>query len=351
MSTLHKLFTPRELEEFAADLTDWPNAESGDNDLTVAVSPFTTFYFNFNPDEYISTSDAMIEIHEKFEEITGKSFKISTNPHSERPHPYPSKKPFNLRDYARKTPLDKTFTFNLTDELNHRTSPSTAGYFWRDGFWGENSNTSYSSIQLTYRWQWWLTNRDKWKTLLLDAIEKINPSQVYSGFAVITPLEFGTRSGVATWERALSEKFYGLDIDYPLGMHALDTGLTHGIRPPTWGFFLSDEWRSKLGLSQHDVHEALDYPGISVDACSTGQWIELGTQPSLYPIDRGVPELPVILNRLLRPIRHGSLDLIGMGQWDGDPNERFSVVDAQRWMARFDDTSEWPSSNIRQLNP
>lgn len=351
MTTTSKLFTKNELEDFTNTLKEWPNSGCGDDISTLAVSPFITFYFTCNHSKYIEASDAMIEIHEEFERLTNFSYKIATHPHSERPHPYPSKRLPDLRQSARKTPLNKTFTFNFTDEKNHRTSPTVAGYFWRNAYWGEGSEIFYSSIQLTYSWQWWLKNREVWKHFVLSTLEKLKPQQVYSGFAMTTPLEFGSKSEVATWERSLATRFYGLDIDYPFGMHALETGLTYGIRPPTWGFFLSDEWRSKISLSRDDVLAALRHPGISVTACTTGQWIELGKQPDLYYVENGVPELPRILNKLLRPIRHKSLDLIGFGQWDGDPNERFSNHDAQRWMSRFDDDSDWPTAEARFPSP
>ncbi|MFK4064199.1 hypothetical protein, partial [Brucella anthropi] len=77
----------------------------------------------------------------------------------------------------------------------------------------------------------------------------------------------------------------------------------------------------------------------------------LGPQPELYPVENGVPELPVLLNRLLRRIRHPQLDIIGLGEWDGDPNERFNRRDTQRWLARFDEDSDWPTPEIRGLTP
>jgi hypothetical protein len=34
--------------------------------------------------------------------------------------------------------------------------------------------------------------------------------------------------------------------------------------------------------------------------------------------------------------------LLGFGQWDGVPNERFNDADSLRWMRRFDADSDWP---------
>lgn len=64
---------------------------------------------------------------------------------------------------------------------------------------------------------------------MLKTIDLVKAHQVYSGFAMANPLEFGTRSAVTTWERALTPSFYGLDIDYAFGM---SDELLNGIRPP-----------------------------------------------------------------------------------------------------------------------
>lgn len=167
-------------------------------------------------------------------------------------------------------------------------------------------------------------------------------------FAMANPLEFGTRAEVTTWERSLTPAFYGLDIEYAYGM---DDELPSGIRPPTWAFLLSDYWRDKLDLSREQVRTALAHPRISVTELHSGQWIELGEQPQLYPVEHGVPELPVLLNRLLKPIRYDDLGLLGFGQWDGDPNERFTDADSRRWMARFDADSDWPTPASRVNAP
>lgn len=80
-----------------------------------------------------------------------------------------------------------------------------------------------------YRWQWWLDNREAWRRFVLKTIDLLKAHQVYSGFAMANPLEFGTRSAITTWERALAPSFYGLDIDFPFGMQS---ELRNGIRPP-----------------------------------------------------------------------------------------------------------------------
>lgn len=344
MSTTHKIFTADELKNFIDLLQGWPNTAYGNDESEVSVSPFISFYFLYHPENHNEKTLSMIDVHEEFETLFGLPYTVATHPISERPYPYGSKKIPDLRKLALATGVDESFTFNFTDEPKHTYSPTTAGYFWRSSTWNGVDNNSYSSIHLYYRWSWWLKNRNPWRNLVIKTIEKLQPQQVYSGFAIANPLDFGSRSEAATWERSLAPKFFGLDIDYAFGMR---DELMDGIRPPTWGFLLSDEWRSKLNIDRDAVRKALDHPRVSITELLGGQWIELGEQPELYPTELGVPELPMLLNRLLKPIRHKNLGLIGFGQWSGDPNERFSNADAERWLARFDEDSDWPSESER----
>jgi len=347
VSTVHNLFTENELEAFTALLKEWPNSAFGNDDLEISVSPFLSFYFPYSPSEHLEKTLSMIDIHQTFERLTGAPYIIATHPVSERPYPYGSTKIPDLKILASTFKVDESFAFNFTDESNHNNSPTTAGYFWRSSTWDGINNNAYSSILLHYRWQWWLENRNAWRNFLFMAIEKLKPHQVYSGFAVANPLDFGSRPEASTWERSLTVKFYGLDIEFPFGMR---DELMDGVRPPTWVFLLSNYWREKLGLERDAVREALDHPQISITELKSGQWIELGEQPELYPVEAGLPELPILLNKIIRPIRHDDLGLVGFGQWSGDPNERFSDADAKRWISRFDEENDWPCKRARFLS-
>jgi hypothetical protein len=75
-------------------------------------------------------------------------------------------------------------------------------------------------------------------------------------------------------------------------------------------------------------------------------WIELGDL-DLYPVENGVPDLLRKANALIRPIRCDELNLNTLDPWDDDPNPRFDYDSSQRWMARFDDDSDWPSAEVR----
>jgi hypothetical protein len=352
MSTTHSVFTQEELEEFVRLLKEWPACYYGDEDATYRVSPFTSFYFLYDTKNYMATQLLMVDIHEEFERMVGKPYVIATHPSSERPHPYGSKRLPDLREFARKLDVNESFLFSFTDEKNHRSSPTTGENYWKKrGYWNDApdyQDKSYSTIQLYYRWSWWLEHQTEWRRFVLSVMERLEVHQAYSGFAISTPLELGCRSEIAVWERALTPYFYGLDIDSYYGM---DNELTHGVRPPTWGFLLSDYWREQLSLSRTAVKEELRDPAIRIEETKSGLWIELGTQPSLYPVEAGLPELPTRLNRIVKPIRHDDLCLLDFGEWEGDPNERFTQKDSRRWMGRFDEDSDWPSKEQRVLKP
>lgn len=348
MSTTHRLFDEEERDEFIAELKEWPNTDWGTDEVARhSISPFLSFYFHPSRDDHRYVALLMVDIHEAFEQLLGHPYTMTIHPDADRPHPYPEEEP-ELRKQAIEAHPSLTFAFWFTDEANHASSPTTAGHFWRSPLEAEGTRTHYSSISFYYRWQWWLDNRDAWRKFVLRTIDLLKAHQVYSGFAMANPMEYGTRAEVTTWERALTPAFYGLDIEYPFGMR---DELPNGIRPPTWAFLLADHWREKLDLSREQVREALAHPCISITELHSGQWIELGEQPELYPVEHGVPELPMLLNKMLKPIRYDDLGLLGFGQWDGDPNERFTDPDSLRWMARFDADSDWPTPAQRQIKP
>ncbi|MGA9700619.1 type VI immunity family protein [Pseudomonas sp.] len=347
MSTTHPMFTSKERDLFVELLKEWPNSESGTEEASHSVSPFISFYFPPESDNYLDVALLMVDIHEAFEQMLGHPYTMTMHEDTDRPHPYPEEEP-DLRAQAMDAHPYEYFVFWFTDETNHASSPTTAGHFWRSWLEMDGTITDYSSISFYFRWQWWLDNRDAWRQFVLKTIDLLKAHQVYSGFAMANPMEFGTRAEVTTWERALAPAFYGLDIEYPFGMR---DELLNGIRPPTWAFLLADHWREKLDLSREQVRTALAHPRISITELHSGQWIELGEQPELYPVEYGVPELPMLLNKLLKPIRYDNLGLLGFGQWDGDPNERFTDADSRRWMARFDADSDWPTPATRFIAP
>ena len=139
------------------------------------------------------------------------------------------------------------------------------------------------------------------------------------------------------------------------------TRLGAGLRTPTWSFLLSPLWRNKLGKSIEEVELALRHPDIRITKIpyktskhnpngEPALWIQLG-ELSLYPVDEGIPELPVIANRLIRPIRCNLLQLYTLDPWADDPNPRFDEINSPQWMARFDADSDWPNAEKRHAAP
>ncbi|MFD4841677.1 hypothetical protein ACFWP0_29580, partial [Achromobacter sp. NPDC058515] len=251
MSTSSPLIDDDDLSGMVDDLKKWPNTAIDNGSFELSLTPFLTFYFTYDPAHFLRTTLDMIDVHEAFDKLLGYPYTVATHPDSERPHPYGSKRLGDIREWVRKTPLHEAFAVKFTDERNHQSSPTHSAYLWREPTRGEREQ-HYSSIQFYYRWQWWLDNKDVWRKFVLDTIGRLKPAQVYSGFAMGNPLEFGMRSEVAVWDRALAPHFYGLDTDYPFGMD-ITPALPSGIRPPTWGFFLSDTWREKLSITREDV--------------------------------------------------------------------------------------------------
>ena len=354
MSTTEEFLNADEKTEFVQMLKEWPNCSWGTDEQELAVSPYTTFYFHYPREQYLEYSLAMVDIHEEWEALLGKPYTIATHPDSERPHPYGSKRLPDLREFAKKRPIDKHFLFKCTDEKNHNSSPATAGYFWRMSDW-DNGEQSFSYIQLYYRWSWWLENQNAWRDFVLRTTERLKAVQVYSGFSMALPLAFGSDYEVGTWERVLADHFYGVDMDHPFWMsssltHPKHKGTSGGLRPATWGIFVEERWEAKLGMSLDELQARLPQ-GIQAHRLSHGLWLELGPQPNLFPVENGVPALAVALDRLLKPIRHENLSINSMGEWDGDPNERFNDDDTKRWMRRFEDDSDWPRPENRFMQP
>ena len=121
-----------------------------------------------------------------------------------------------------------------------------------------------------------------------------------------------------------------------------------GIRTPTWCFLLSHYWLDKLGLSEEEIRAKLNDSRIEITKIIDTEnpekyslWIRLG-ELSLYPVEDGVPDLLVMANELIKPIRCDHLKLTTLDAWDDDPNPRFDAVSSKQWIARFDQDSTWP---------
>ena len=98
MSTSHPLINDDELLGMIADLKKWPHTAIDNGTFELSTTLFSTFYFTYEPANYLQTTLAMIDVKEAFERLLGHPFTIATHPDSERPHPYGSKRLGDLRD-------------------------------------------------------------------------------------------------------------------------------------------------------------------------------------------------------------------------------------------------------------
>ena len=349
MGTIGKMFDQDMIEDMVNELKEWPAMSFGDEDIqALAVGPFLTIYFLYDSANAQQTVLTMIDLHQRFERMTNSPFAIVTDPDSERPYPIGSNKLPDPASYAKSLSPEDYFILMASSEKNARSSPVYGAKLWKmrahmnDA--PDPTGKSFSFVQFYYSWTWWLDHRQEWQDFVHSAVVALNAYVAYSGFAVANPIEPGTRADAAVLERALAPHFHGLDIDNPSGQHQLG----FGIRTPTWGFFLSDVLREKLGYTSKQARDLLAHERIRVKALAGGLWIELGDKPDLYPVEHGVPELPAILNKLIKPVRDDRMSLVGCAQWEDAPNERFSKADAIRWMGRFDETSDWRDAKIRQ---
>lgn len=227
----------------------------------------------------------------------------------------------------------------------------------------------YTTVKITFRDSWYRNNKATWHTFVERWLQRLQPEQCYSGY------EFGTTTiGVMgayesdVMERICADHFYGLDIDHPpitgFHYHERESGFINharqgsGIRTPTWSFLLSPLWRGKLGKRVAEVKAQLAHPNIHITEIpypvgkhnphgEPALWIRLG-ELNLYPVDEGLPELPVIANALIKPIRCDLLQLFTLDPWADDPNPRFDFENGPLWMARFDPDSQWPNAATRR---
>jgi hypothetical protein len=230
----------------------------------------------------------------------------------------------------------------------------------------------YTVLKLTFRHRWYNQNQSRWHAFVSDCMRLLQPDQCYSGFEVGNG-GFSVLGNYEceTLERICADYFYGMDIDHASKMayHYFDnergwvnpTDLSGGLRPPVWSFMLSPNWMSRLGKTEEQVRAELDDPRIVIESIpyalnklnpdsKNGLWIRLG-ELDLHPVANGVPDLLVKANRLIRPIRCNQLNLLSLDPWDDDPNPRFNYQSSLRWMARFDEDSDWPSPEKRILAP
>ena len=253
---------------------------------------------------------------------------------------------------------DQSFWLQATDQDN----PNSSARWAFDGRVAHNPRMRFTTVKITFRHGWYLENQATWRAFVKKALEILEPEQCYSGFEMGSGcggFDGGYEAGVM--ERLCAEHFYGVDIDHPsnMGFHNrydkegyIDwSALDAGLRTPTWCFLLSPYWMERLNLTeealyQHFAGQSVQIQPIRRSDGKRSYWIELGDL-ALHPVDKGLPEMLVAANRLIKPVRCDHLELTSLDAWEDDPNPRFDAISGPRWMSRFDEDSLWPNAEVR----
>jgi hypothetical protein len=377
---------PEEISEFITETRlDYMLARCGEDGAEYGVCPYITFYIYHTEHDFLDICHEVIDLYQELQTLIDLPFQLVYNTKTEdwvKATPEKLGREM-LREHAKlkswatiadvngkDVPANKSFEIGATDQES-----TAASARWAISVCIEGSNWScYSTVKITFRDLWYRAgnNRQVWHSFVEKWLHRLKPEQCYSGYEIGT-----TTIGVMgayesdVMERICADYFYGVDVDHPMQMgyhnyHDKDgyidySSISSGLRTPTWCFLLSPIWCNKLGKSIAEVKAALAHPEIHITEIpypvskhnpkgEPALWIRLG-ELSLYSVDEGVPELPMIASALIKPIRCDLLQLYSLAPWEDDPNPRFDDENSPRWMARFDKDSDWPSKEKRFLKP
>ncbi|MER8077246.1 DUF3396 domain-containing protein [Acinetobacter pittii] len=359
MSTSETFLNDEEIFELVRDIPLDTSIIYGEEDQEFGICPYITFYIYHQDNEVDEVANKIIDLYEEFEnEIIDKPFKLryrksksgaSTWKKSERWKQTRQEMIEQMYESYK-----KYFVYYIAATTGDSPVQSARWAFCAQIFEGDSS---YSTVKLSFGDKWFRENKNKWYAFIKKWLIKLNPIQAYSGYEIGITTNFNYVSPeFETVERIFSDYFYGLDIDHPNMNHSHDDpdgfiytpSLAAGIRTPTWCFLLSPYWIEKLGLIEEQIRLKLNDPRIEItklpdpaDPEKYSLWIRLG-ELSLYPVEEGVPDLLVMANELIKPIRCNDLKLTTLDAWDDDPNPRFDIENSPQWIARFDEDSHWP---------
>jgi hypothetical protein len=370
MSTSELFIEPEEIAEFIAETqSDHMLHVFGYEGQEYGVCPYITFYVYHGKEDFLPLCHEVIELHQELQTLIDSPYKKVYNSKTQAwVKATPEKLGREMLLEHARLAAEHGYK-SLLVEATDVDSPAASARWAISGFVAHNNVMRYSSVKITFRDSWYRNNKATWHAFVERWLQRLQPEQCYSGYEIGT-----TTIGVMgayesdVMERICADHFYGLDIDHALemGFHFNDDEdgwVNHarqgsGIRTPTWSFLLSPLWRSKLGLSITEVKARLAHPAIHISEIpypagkhnphgEPALWIQLG-ELSLYPVDEGLPELPVIANALIKPIRCDLLQLFTLDPWADDPNPRFDFENGPLWMARFDPDSQWPTPQTRR---
>lgn len=370
MSTSELFIEPEEIAEFVAETrADHTLYVFGYEDQEYGVCPYLTFYIYHGKEDFLRLCHEVIELHQELQQLIDSPYRKVFNSKTQAwVKAMPEKLGREMLQQHAKLAAEDGFT-SLYVQATDMDSPAASARWAISARTSYAQNMAYSTVKITFRDSWYRNNKATWHAFVERWLHRLQPEQCYSGYEIGT-----TTIGVMgayesdVMERVCADHFYGLDIDHPpingFHYHERESGFINharqgsGIRTPTWSFLLSPLWRSKLGKSAAEVKARLAHPDIHITEIpypagkhnphgEPALWIQLG-ELSLYPVDEGLPELPVIANALIKPIRCDLLQLFTLDPWADDPNPRFDFENGPKWMARFDPDSQWPSADVRR---
>ena len=368
MSTSETFLSDEEIFELIRDIPNDTSIIYGEEDQEFGVCPYITFYIYHQEDEVEAIANQIIDLYEEFEnEIINKPFKLRYRKSKSGASAW--KKAEKWRQTREELIIQmhqsykKYFYYFIAATTGD--SPSQSARWVFNAQICDNNAFSYSSLKLSFGDKWYREHKTQWYGFVQKCLTKLNSIQAYSGYEIGSAATFNLVSPeFETVERIFSDYFYGLDIDHP-NMNSshndpdgfiYTSSLAAGVRTPTWCFLLSPYWLEKLGLGEEQIREKLNDPRIEItklidpiDSEKFSLWIRLG-ELSLYPVEEGVPDLLVMANELIKPIRCNDLKLTTLDTWDDDPNPRFDIENSPQWIARFDQDSEWPEGKRVIIN-
>ena len=360
MSTTETFLSHEEIYELTRDMREDTSVIYGEEDQEFGIKPYITFYIYHQDDEVEQLAHQIIDIYEEFEQqIIDKPFKLRYRKSKSGSSTW---KKADKWQQTRQEMIEqmhesyKKYFYYFIAATTGNSPLQSARWAFNAQICGNNA-FSYTSVKLSFSEKWYKAHRTHWDEFVEKCLTKLKPIQAYSGYEIGNSTNFNIVSPeFEIVERIFADYFYGLDIDHPNMNHSHDNPYDYldlsvlggGIRTPTWCFLLSPYWLEKLGLTEAQIRLKLSDSRIEItklvdpiDASKFSLWIRLG-ELSLYPVEEGVPELLVMANELIKPIRCNELKLTTTDAWDDDPNPRFDIEDSPQWIARFDQDSDWP---------
>jgi len=362
MSTSDLFLPPEEVPGFIEETkTHKGICVWGSEDQEYGICPFITFYILHKEEDFERIAGRMIEVHESLQKMMDRPYRKMLKNSTEVWFKVGSKRlPTDLHEEVRKA-FNKGDSFWL--QATTEDSPGSSASWAIDARVSSTPGMQFTTLKITFRYSWYREHKEQWEDFAKQWLEILQPDQCYSGFEIgNTASGYGGAYESDVMERICAEHFYGMDIDHAgsMGFHRRNepeewqnpSRLGAGLRTPTWCFLLSPYWMGRLNLTEEGLYQAFAGQPVRIHpirhmSAQVSYWVQLG-ELDLHPVENGVPPALAAASRLIKPVRCNDLELTSLDPWDDDPNPRFDTISGPRWMARFDEDSDWPSPQLRQ---